>query len=445
MKRLAYYYLQKWKDEKDRKPLLLRGARQVGKTYAARHLGKTFKTFIELNFELEPNLSKLFEEDLDPKRIIRDIQILKGVKIVPGHTLLFFDEIQECPKAITALRYFYEHIPELHVVAAGSLLEFATEMIGIPVGRVSSLHIYPLSFLEFLAALSKKEAIEFILNHSSNDPIGAHLHNEFLNLLGMYMAVGGMPEAVNSWKKYESAKKCFEVHSSLLETYKQDFLKYAKRNQLKYLNLIIDTIASQLGQKFKYSRIGGEYRKRELAPCLDLLSTAHIVHRIHHSSGNGIPIGAEANLEKFKTILLDVGLTQAHLNFDFQTWILEPKKGFVNKGPIIEAFVGQEILAYSNPQIRSNLYYWQKEVRGSSAEVDYLIQKGTQVIPIEVKGGDGKRLYSIRTFLNAKKDTSYGLLFSTENFFIKDQIYAHPLHAIAPVLNDEIKEAFRYF
>ena len=272
-----------------------------------------------------------------------------------------------------------------------------------------------------------------------------HLHKEFLNLLGLYMAVGGMTEAVSSWKKYESAKKCFEVHSSLLETYKQDFLKYAKRHELKYLNLIIDNISSQLGTKFIYGRIGGEYRRRELAPCLDLLTTAHVVHKIHHSAGNGIPIGAEANLEKFKTILLDVGLTQAHLNFDFQTWILEPEKGFINKGPIIEAFVGQEILAYSTPQMRSSLYYWQKEARGSSAEVDYLIQKDNEVIPVEVKGGDGKRLYSLRTFLNTKKHSSYGLLFSTENFFIKDQIYAHPLYAIAPVVNKEIKEVFRYF
>lgn len=445
MHRLIYYYLNKWKIDEDRKPLMLRGARQVGKTHAARYLGKKFKTFIELNFEQEPALCQFFEKDLDPKRIIRDIQILKGIKIVPGEALLFFDEIQECPKAITALRYFYEQMPQLHVIAAGSLLEFAIQLIGAPVGRISSLHVYPLSFLEFLAAIGRDTAVDFILNQTGFESIGLPLHHELMGLLAIYMAVGGMPEAIATWKKSESAEKCAFVHDSLIETYKQDFSKYAKKHQIKYLNLIIDTLSSQIGQKFKYSHISGEYRKRELAPCLDLLSTAHIVHKIHHTSGNGIPIGAEANLEKFKTILLDVGLTQAHLNLDFKTWVLEQEKAFINKGPIIEAFVGQEILAYSSPYKKSDLYYWQKDVRGSSAEIDYLIQKKNHIIPIEVKAGDGKRLYSMQTFLNSKTHSPYGILFSTEDYFKRDSVYGFPLYAIAPALNEEIREIFGHF
>src|SRR5579872_2034230 len=199
MKRIIDYYLNNWKTDSYRKPLLLRGARQVGKTHAARTLGKSFSNFFEINLERQKTAHIIFEQDLDPDIIIRELSALKNQPIVPGKTLLFIDEIQAVPRAILALRYFYELMPELHVIAAGSLLDFAIEQVGIPVGRVDSLYMRPLSFIEFLCAMSSDILVEELLRHTSMDPTSDVIHNKILHVLGEYLAIGGMPEAVKSW------------------------------------------------------------------------------------------------------------------------------------------------------------------------------------------------------------------------------------------------------
>lgn len=371
---------------------------------------------------------------MDPHRIIREIALIKKTQIEPGKTLLFFDEIQACPKAITALRYFYEKMPEMHVIAAGSLLEFAHELVGIPVGRVQSLYVHPMTFIEFLFADGHAILAKEIL---SNNPLSKVVHRKALCLLGEYLALGGMPEVVNHWIHQKDPLKCTEIQSTLLDTYRQDFQKYAKSFQLKYLTLLFENIPRQLGEKFKYSKIG-EYRKRELEPSLELLLTAGIFNKVLHTGAHGIPIGAESNPEKFKLIFIDVGLTQSLLGLDLADWFVQPEIEFINKGKLVEAFVGQEILAYSQMRVKSGLYYWQRETRGSSAEVDYVIQKGNQLLPIEVKAGKTMKLKSLHAFLKSHPEAPKGLKVSIDPSYVSDHIDSIPLYRIGPYVAKEL-------
>ncbi|MCB1108276.1 MAG: ATP-binding protein [Chlamydiia bacterium] len=440
MKRLIDWHLETWKSRNQRKPILLKGARQVGKTYAVRQLGKQFKNFIEINFELVPEAKTIFEKNLDPKRVIWELSLLTKTEIIPGETLLFFDEIQAAPKAITALRYFYEEMPSLHVLAAGSLIDFAVEKVGMPVGRVNMLYVYPLSFLEFLAAINKTQFIEVILKEEHLSEI---IHNQLLDLLGQYLAIGGMPEAVRAWIETNDPRASFEAQKGLLETYKLDFPKYAKRHQLPYLDILFNQIPHLIGNQFKYSAVHGDYKKRELAPCLDLLCRANVVHQVMHSAGNGLPLGAEVKLEWFKTLLLDVGLSQALLGLDLAAWFLNPDKEFVNRGLIAEAFVGQELLAYSSPGSRGNLYFWKRDRPSAQAEVDYLCENQHQIIPIEVKSGLGSSLRSMHSFLSERKELKRGIRFWSKGFEITNSIESKPLYAVATLANEDQREAIK--
>ena len=232
MKRFIDAHLLEWSKQKGFKPLLLRGARQVGKTYAARELGKKFETFIEINLEVNPKARDIFSTDLYPQRIIEEIFYLTKKKVVPGKTLLFFDEIQAEPKALLALRYFYEMMPELHVIAAGSLLDFAVESVGIPVGRVEFLYMYPLSFLEFIQALGEDILYKAIIEHEGTQPMSMIAHDRLLQLTKEYLAIGGMPEIVHTWAQERDALQCSKIHQTLINAYRQDFNQYAKKHQL---------------------------------------------------------------------------------------------------------------------------------------------------------------------------------------------------------------------
>ena len=439
MKRLIDRHLQDWADDSDRKSLLLRGARQVGKTYSCRELGKGFDEFIEINFEFEPRYIYIFDRDLDPKRIVRDIGLLVGKDIVPGRTLLFLDEIQEAPKAINSLRYFYERMPELHVVAAGSLLDFVLENIGMPVGRVSLLFLYPMSFLEFLLAKGDDRLAELILEHDNRSALINPVHQKLLHILGEYLATGGMPEVVLVWLETENLKKCGQRQAELIEAFRQDFSKYAKKYQIKYVELIFNEIPRLLGQKFKYSRLAGNWRKRELAPALNLLLKASVVHDVRHTSASGIPLGGAVKPDRFKTIFLDIGLAQTVLELDLAEWILKPETCMVNQGAIAEAFVGQELLAYSNPAKKAPLYYWQREAHSSNAEVDYILQQRQNIIPVEVKSGSRGTLRSLHLFLKEKSSVStWGVRFSGYPFSVQEYLHSYPLYAVANLMRDEI-------
>jgi len=444
MKRLIDRYLREWKNFPYRKSLLLRGARQVGKTYAVRQFGRTFDSFVEINFELTEEARNVFEKDLEPERIIRDLSLIAGKRIVPGETLLFFDEIQNVPKALTSLRYFYEKLPALHVIAAGSLLDFTIQAIGIPVGRVSSLYMYPLSFFEFLCALDQEMLAQEIIPGQITAPLSEFAHHKLLSLFGEYCAIGGMPEVVMVWKKTKDPLLCFEIHHVLIDTYRQDFGKYAERFQIKYLAALFDAIPRLLGTKFKYSAIEGDYRKRELSPCLDLLITAGVAHSVMRSAGNGVPLGAEVDVEDFKIIFLDVALAQVLLGLDLKSWFLNPEQEFINKGAIVEALVGQEVLAYAHPAHKASLFYWRRNVPRSEAELDYLFTDQGKVIPVEVKSGSGSTLKSMHMFLESHKNSSYGLRFSTQNYSVHEKIHSYPLYAVASVIKDHGQDIKAY-
>ena len=251
--------------------------------------------------------------------------------------------------------------------------------------------------------------------------------------MGEYFAIGGMPEVVKTWQDTRDIQACGEIQYAIIESYKQDFEKYCKRHEVKYVSLIYEQVPRQLGQTFRFSKLPGEYRKRDLAPCFDLLNRAMVIHPIYHSDGQGLPLGAETDYHYFKATFVDVALAQRLLNLHPKEWFLQPTQSLINKGEIIKNFFGQELLAYSHPQEKSQLYYWQRHERGSSAEVDYLSNIQGQVIPIEVKSGAGSSLKSLQLFL--KTHTSpYGIRFSTHNFSLHEKVHSYPLYAIANIL-----------
>ncbi len=443
MKRTIDYFLQQWKNGRNRKPLLVRGARQVGKTHAVRQLSKSFEHFVEINVESNQAARTILEKDLNVDRILLQLSELLQEKIYPGSTLLFFDEVQSVPQVITLLRYLYEKFPLLHVIAAGSLLDFAIESVGVPVGRVTTLYMYPLSFMEFLVALGHRQWANAILHYDLTAPFSDALHEKLMHCLGMYLAIGGMPEAVNQWVITQSSRDAKRVHADLVYAYEQDFGKYSKKHQIKYLHLLFSKAIDQLARKFMFSRVGG-YQKRELAPALELLEMAGLIYKVTRSAGQGIPMGAQADIDDFKIIFLDVGLSQALLKFDIAPWLIDPLATFINKGELVEAFIGQELLAYSDPIMKESLFYWHKESRGSSAEVDYLIQQHAQVVPIEVKAGVNKRILSMHIFLDSHPNSKYGIRLWAGQGVREESIYTYPLYAaVRPLLDthDELKNA----
>ncbi len=441
-KRIIDLHLSEWKDDPFRKPLLLRGARQVGKTYAARQLGHRFSSFVEINFERLKEASTLFEGDLVPEQLIQRLSILAKKPIIPGETLLFFDEVQEAPRAILALRYFYEEMPKLHIIAAGSLLEFAIEKVGIPVGRISMLYMYPLSFLEYLVAKQEQLLAQMIVDQPPGKPVAEALHKKALAILGEYLSIGGMPEAVSRWITTKDPFSSLRVLHQIGATYRQDFEKYARKAQVKYLEQLFRQIPHLTGQIFSYRAVHGEYRKRELSPALDLLERAHIIHLIRHASGQGVPIGAEVNFEIFKVIYLDVGLCQALLGSDASDWFLRPLETFENRGEIAESFIGQELLSYANPDRKAELYFWKREEKNSSAEIDYLIQKGENILPIEVKSGQGTTLKSLHLFLKTHS-SSQAIRFSALNYSLLDALDSRPLYAAVSLAHPSQKKAIK--
>lgn len=431
MKRIVDYHLRSWQQRSSRKPLILRGARQVGKTHAVNTLGAQFDNFVEINFELDTAAKALFDVDLSPTRIIRDLSLLTNKAIVPGKTLLFLDEAQEQPQALLALRYFYEKMPELHVIAAGSLLDFAIEKVGVPVGRTEFLYMYPMSFMEFLGATDNKMIAQAILKQPVTDPLTETIHDQIMRLLGVYFATGGMPEVVQTWCNTEDLNAVLMVQQNLVNGYIQDIPKYARKSQTEHVDVLFKHIPYLLGQRFKTTRIVGEYRKRELSPALDLLEKAMIARKIYHTSAQGLPLAAQTDLGKYKLILLDIGITQRLLNNDPRDWILNLKSACINKGPLIEAFIGQEIVAYQDQTSPSELFYWHREERSSSAEVDYIITHNQDIVPVEVKSDRGSNLRSMRTFLEGHPKSKYGIRFSTHNYSVIDSLHSYPLYAVS--------------
>ncbi|NQZ58683.1 MAG: ATP-binding protein [Lentisphaeraceae bacterium] len=425
--------LIRWKDRAKRKPVILRGARQVGKTTIIRQVGELFENFVEINFEEFPDISALFQENLEPYEICRNLENYFSLKIIDGTTLLFLDEIQCCPRAILALRYFYEKRPKLHVIAAGSLLDFELEKISFPVGRIDFYYLYPLSFGEFLDALGKGSLRKDILKGKK---LVLPIHKQLLKSLRDYTITGGMPEVVAEFIATGDLTECQNIQSSIIETFIADFAKYAKRHQIKYLTTIFNAIPSQLGRKLKYSNISTLYKSRDLGDALHLLELAGLLIKVHHSSANGIPLEHEKDHRKFKVIFFDVGLAMRILRIPFQELIINDDITLVNEGALAEQFVGQELLSYSSCRERTHLYYWHREAKSSNAEVDYVIEKGRNIIPIEVKSGLRGTIRSLNKFCE-EKNPDLAICLSRGEKIQKATVLHTPLYSIEYCLHNE--------
>lgn len=414
MKRNALQYLTEWADAPLRKPLIVRGARQVGKTHLIRQFAEhRFDDLIELNFERDADLIAMFD-DLAPARIVPLLELRLGREVTPGRTLLFLDEIQAAPRALQSLRYFHEEMPALHVVAAGSLLDFTLGSgdISVPVGRLEYLHLGPMTFVEFLAGLGQTKLAEFVQTFELDDSRIDALHHHLLSWLRTYGAVGGMPEAVRTYRDTESFLKVDQVKEGLLATFRDDFGKYRGRMDDGLIRLVFDRLPHLVGGKLKYVRVDRDLKAARIAAAVDLLCRAGIVSRIHHSAGNGVPLGAEINPRVFKPLLLDVGLLMRACGLDMSDVTDVDALMTVKSGAIAEQIVGQELRAAQPFWQEPVLHYWVREQASSSAEIDYLLACGQEILPIEVKAGETGHLRSLHQFLHDKRRT-FGVRLST--------------------------------
>jgi len=301
---------------------------------------------------------------------------------------------------------------------------------------VSFMQMHPVTFIEFLLASGHRAIVDEILRHRSDQAMIAPIHQKILALLGEYMLIGGMPEVVAHWTKYRDIQVVKDLQRYLIMAYQQDFEKYAKKHQQKYLRLLFEQIPTLITQAFKFTHIAGNYQKRELSPCLDLLCKAGVVHKVICSSSHRIPLAAEAQNETYKLIMLDIALTQSMLGFDPKDWLLKPEVPLANQGALCEAFIGQEILAYSAMTQQSlQLHYWHRDKRGSQAEVDYVIARGQGIYPIEIKSGRGSTLKSLHMFLQQTPLAPYGIRFSIQPYSVHEKIYSYPLYAVAGALS----------
>ncbi len=405
MKRESEEYLKHWFFKRKRKPLVIRGARQVGKSTLVRNFCKYNEIeLIELNLEKYKQLNKLFETK-NIKEICKEIEFITDKELSkPDQKVLFFDEIQATPEAIACLRYFYEELPDLAVISAGSLLEFTLSKhnYSMPVGRIEYLYLGPMNFMEFLEANKKTKLIEYI-NKNDFEYFSETAHEQLSLLLRDFIIVGGMPEAISTFLDTESLKDVVDVHLSIIETYQDDFAKYATHSQLTMLETVFKYVPRFLGNKIKYSNIDSNAQSREVKTAINLLIKAGVINKVKCSNGTGIPLGAEVNSKKYKLYFLDIGLVNTicgvkHLN-------LETLKNvrFINEGNIAEQFIAQHLFFSNLLNAKPELFYWLREGKSKNAEIDFLISINNKIVPVEVKSGKSGSLKSLHQFIKQKK------------------------------------------
>lgn len=390
--------LIKWKNKPNRKPLVLRGARQTGKTTVIRNFANEFKNLVEINLEIDA-LQRIFSEVKDIREIVQNLESAANQRIIPGETLLFLDEIQNSVPAIKLLRYFFEEIPALHVIAAGSLLEVRMKREGwaFPVGRVEFLYLYPVTFKEFLTALKEDIVLENIENCNIGEPVSAPIHEKILKLLANYMIIGGMPEAVKIYLASKSVKMVRELHEDLYLSFKEDFSKYSKSSEVEYLKLVWDKVPFEIGNRIKYTRFSSSnIASKRISEAFDILHEAMLVERVFPAISIKPPLIRKVKSAP-KALFLDMGLCTFALNLT-KDQIYEKLLNPVFEGALFEEFVGQELLAL-NPHNRQALFFWMREEKGASSEVDYIYQFDNNLFPIEVKTGRHGSLKSMHQFL----------------------------------------------
>ena len=404
MKRWVEKQVISWKDSPRRKPLMIRGARQVGKTWLVENiLAGQFESFVKIDLEKRRDLHVHFAGNLEPRTILSYLELATG-RITPGKTLVFLDEIQACPRAIMALRYFYEQMPELHVIAAGSLLEFAFGEISIPVGRVQYLHMHPMTFHEYLLAMGKEPMAECALISPAD--VDKTVQEMILNELRNYFFVGGMPECIKTYRDSGSMVEAFHVQSEILESYRDDFSKYMPRIDAICLDAVFLNVAKSVGSQLKYTRLNDGHSGQTNRKAFDLLAKAKLIHKIPACDPSGLPLRATANQKKFKGSMLDIGLLQRLCQVPVELELKQENLLAMYRGKLAEQFVAQELLAWHS----SELFYWARDARGSNAEVDYLVVCEGKIYPVEVKSGAGGSLRSLHLMLEKYPNCPQGLV-----------------------------------
>ena len=426
--------LRIWKEDEYRKPLLLRGVRQCGKTSSVRELGASFHYFIEINFEKTQAAKKIFDDDFDIQRILAEIEELSGIPVVDGETLLFLDELQEAPSAITSLRYFYEERPSLHVIGAGSLLEFALDNISsFGVGRISSLYMKPFSFAEFLEALGESILLSSLRKASPSSPLSDIAHEKLLKLYKIFLVVGGMPEAVLRYVETKSILQARLAQEDIISALLDDFGKYSKEMVPEILRLIWGFAISRMGEQISYNKntIPG-LDSKTIAKGLEILSRAGLIYTVYASACASLPISSSVNLKRRKLLCADTGLYLSASGLDVSQLTLETDFSRLNIGNLCELSAGLELIKAMDVHFRPELFFWTRDSDGSNrgtAEVDYVVQNGKDIIPVEVKARVQGGMKSLWAFLE-KSCAEYGIRASLENFGIMDRIQIYPLYAI---------------
>ena len=414
-------------------PLLLRGARQVGKTFIVEQFGReNFDRVIIINFELQPELISCFE-NLDPTEIINKIYLLTQQKVIPQKTLLFLDEIQDCPNAIRALRYFKEKLPQQHVIGAGSLLEITLNdaEFRMPVGRIQSLYLKPLSFKEFLVSSGNPQLREWIENLNFQAKPDTSVHQHLLKLIREYMILGGMPAVLKDYFSTHDQSNCQMIQTGLLSTYRQDFGKYAKKSDHRYLQKLFERIPGLVGEIFKYSKVDPDIKSRDLKHALYMLENAGLIYPVYSSAASGLPLSSLINAKKFKVLFLDIGLVMRSTKLD--TALLKNEDVLlINRGMLAEQFVGQEMLAYLSRLDEGDLFFWSRDQKSSTAEVDYVTAVDDKIIPIEVKAGTTGYLKSLKLFMKERNSVT-GIRVSQFPMSFYEGILSLPLYMVGEV------------
>lgn len=429
MRRQAVEQLRQWKNRKNRKPLILKGARQVGKTWLMKEFGRTeFKYTAYVNFDNNEHMADVFNGDYNIDRLLMAINIETGVKIVPKETLIIFDEIQENPKAIASLKYFYEEAPEYAIIAAGSLLGVAIHKgVSFPVGKVDTLELSPLSFREFLWAVGEDGLVQLI-DEMNIDLIGS-FRDKYVDWLKKYYYIGGMPEVVASFIEEKDFTEVRRLQKKIIEMYESDFSKHTTEQELPRIRMVWNSIPMQLAKenkKFFFGKIREGARAKDFEIAIEWLLDCGLIKKVYNVSKPALPLKAYTEFSVFKMYLLDVGLLAAMTDLDART-ILEGNAIFVEfKGALTEQYVLQQLIAETE-----YIPYYYTETK-SEGEIDFLIQKESKIVPIEVKAEENLRAKSLREY--AKKfQPEYAVRTSMSNYREQDWMTNIPLYLICKI------------
>ena len=433
MNRKIFSSLKEWKSKVDRKPLIIRGARQVGKTWLMKELGRLcYGETVYVNFDTDTVAKSLFTQDLDVTRIVRGLEIAYDIKIIPEQTLIILDEIQEVPQALSALKYFYEQLPQYHIVAAGSLLGVSLhEANSFPVGKVDFISLFPLTFLEFLEALGKKNLVELI--ETKDFEMMKIFRNEFIENLRLYYYVGGMPEAVVSFIEKSDYNEVRNIQRNILLAYEMDFSKHVPYREIPRLRMLWKSIPIQLAKenrKFMYNQVKEGSRAKEYENALLWLSDCGLIKKISRISKPAMPPTAYEDLKAFKVYLLDVGLLGALSELSART-LIDGNRIFTEfKGALTEQYVCQQLTASNMP-----LFYWSRE-RGN-AEVDFVIQNGENILPVEVKAETNLQAKSLKVYYE-KYEPKIAVRTSMADYERQDWLMSIPLYAVELLAREDI-------